>query len=238
MSSITIQNLFSNLLKYEIASTKQLEEWTESIDYLGFNPETILKNFLGLAKQKSREPLADLTFLLIFGMTRGTKIRSSKVMTSMKEESAQKLKELAEAYNIVDGAPTDKKNTITIGRLIASASPIVAKLMKNEEIAKRTAYLLAPKVAEVKEDQVELPDHLKFPGSNSLYPEEQKMCAAYEVWAQDFSLFITSREKKKTEAQRDQIMAEAVRFAEITRSSSVVKILKVEPAVLKSLLEG
>lgn len=155
----------------------------------------------------------------------------------MTEEAAMKLKELVSTYNIVDGKPVDKKKTMTIGRLIASAAPVMAKLMKNDAISARSAYLLAPPIAGSANSSVALPKHLRFPGSNCLYPDDEKMCNAYIQWTKEFSLYVTPPDRKKTEDQKTQLLLDAEKFAEVTRNSPILKILNIKEEVRMSLVQ-
>jgi hypothetical protein len=221
MTEITdLQTAFAAL--QESLSTENPDvalEFMESIAYQGFDPKAILQRIMDLSKgQDSKKTSSDILSMIRIACLRGTNLDCGSLEQGMlkpgtiTEQGAMFLTRLAKFYHI--RKKKQDRNTITLGRIVATFSPMVHEMMKDPAFRAKTTY----SQVKVKWTAEELPEEYRFPGSNSLYPNNESQQVAYMDWAMGFHLLI--RDKRK-ELNMEQAMKDVEEFAKITRDSPV-----------------
>jgi len=221
-----------------------LEQFLLITEYVGFDPIKIITALLSRAKDKvqRKELMEDMAWLIRLTLSRGTNARSTgkSMFTRMNPEGVEKAKRLIAKWGIVTDKPTSQlePTDVTLSRLIAVFSPYTAQILRNEAFFQRTTYArvdVTTPMLEGEGDPSKLPYHLRFPGSNALYPENQEMQLNYLAWSKRFAHLISP--KKPDPADVIEFSRKVTHFAEITRNSNPARIFNLSKESLAKLLE-
>lgn len=219
------------------------------IQYTGFDPVKTLSQFIALGNSSGRDVHADLARLLMLGIVRGTNTGEGAATSGaqagmMKENTMSKkgmemVKEFKRIYQLKPNKKAAKSPfDITIARLITSTAPIVANLLKEEKIWQASSYSRVPlKAHEGLGDPAVLPRHLRFPGSNSLYVDNEDWQAAYQSWARNFAVMINKNPMLSAE-NLEKLYNEAEKYSGLSRNSKILEMLGVNEEARKSIISS
>jgi len=227
----------------ESESREELNKFMNEVMYLGFDPMNTLAAVMHWAREKKleKEMHKDILCLLRVTLLRGTKADSTgkSMFTRMSTEGKLKIQGLIKRWNIVTNKHASALGPydVTLGRLIACFSPLVAKILKNKEFFSKSSYANVPTVAYTDLESPEiLPEHLRFPGSNSLYKTDDKMQSAYKAWSRNFTLMINPS-KKLTPAEEEALYEKSDSFAAVTKNSMICAKFGITSEALRQIVE-
>jgi len=225
-------------------SAEELSKFLSEVMYLGFDPMNTLAAIMQHAKDNKLEGSMhkDILTLLRVTLIRGTKADATgkSMFTRMSAEGKARIQPLILKWNIVTNKHASALGPydVTLGRLIACFSPLVARLLKDETFYSRSSYANVPMTEyEDLESPKILPNHLRFPGSNSLYAGNKQLQGAYMAWSRNFTLMINPKKSLSEEEEAD-LMERSDKFAEVTRNSPICAKFGITEKTLKQIVAG
>jgi len=242
-SAIAGQFLQTMLAAEESETVEELSKFMSEVMYLGFDPMNTLAAIMQWAKEKKyeKEMHKDILTLLRVTLLRGTKADSTQksMFTRMGPEGRKKIEALIKKWNIVTNKHASSLGPydVTLGRLIACFSTLVARILRNKEFFAKSSYANVPMntYADLETPTI-LPEHLRFPGSNSLYKDDDKMQSAYMSWSRNFTIMINPS-KKLTSAEEGALYEKSDSFAVVTRNSMICTKFGITGEALKQIVE-
>jgi len=150
----------------------------ELFQYQGFDPRLILS--LLKAKEGDTTRFArDMQALVVFGITRGTRVSREKVIERTSDEGKDVILRLKTKYGIKDIVPKTSKD-ITLARVLGVFPYLIARMM--------TMPGLARVIGTIPEG---LPVYLAFPGAPAIIPtDNQALFDLWRSWAYSFDQVI------------------------------------------------
>lgn len=240
-----IKQLLAGLIEADgrIFTEFALEQFFLMTEYVGFDPVKIITSLFSRAKnpEEQRELMADAVWLIRLFLTRGTNARSTgkSMFTRMSPEGVDKAKRLIARWGILTDKPLSQlePGDVTPSRMIAVFSPFTAQILRNKTFFERTTYArvdVTTPMPEGEGDPSKLPEHLRFPGSNGLYPDNDQMQLNYLAWSKRFAQLIAP--KKPDMSDIIEFNRKVTHFAEVTRHSNPMRIFKISKETLAALL--
>lgn len=220
-----------------------LEQFLSMTEYVGFDPVKIITSLYSKAKtpEEKRQLREDAVWLIRLFLTRGTNARSTgkSMFTRMNPEGVDKAKRLIAKWGILTDKPASQlePSDVTPSRMIAVFSPFTAQILRNETFFERTTYArvdVTTPMPEGEGDPSKLPKHLRFPGSNGLYPDNEQMQLNYLAWSKRFAQLIAP--KKPDLSDVIEFNRKVTQFAEVTRNSNPMRVFKISKETLAALL--
>jgi len=216
----TMEELFTNLPALSGDPAAILEE----VRYQGFDPILVIRNFY---TKEANKALAqkELMFLIRLAILRGT--RWDKAVMRMSEAGRAHVNALAMKYKLSATAGTGSDpNTLTLSRLVSAFAPFVAMLLKDPLMRENSTYrnvrldpitlTFGGETHQV--DPSQLPEHLRFPGSNSLGMDPD-MQLAYLAWSVRFHMLVNPRDSLQKAIETCQ------KWSVVTGNSQVLRTL-------------
>jgi len=154
----------------------------ESVEYayVGFDPSYTLDKLTEYAAANSRHFMVDMRKILVYYVTRGTKLDSEKAKLKTKESAYAELREIKDIYFIKDEKPK-KREDISVARIVGVFPHLTGKLL-----ASRIGRPVIP-------DYKLIPVGLQFASGASLIPKSPEfnhLFEAWVVWAKEFDNII------------------------------------------------
>jgi hypothetical protein len=187
-----------NYQEETLESVADLDEFYSDCQYMGFNPDTIVKRLKAIKKASNisnEDFYKDLNMMIMLVLSRGSIVANKgKFERKTSEKGVKQYKALKERYGIEEKSGAGlAPETITLLRVQAAYPQICAKLLITyPNLVTRFA------LSEGKPGS-KLPYFLMFPGSNALIPEgteaRDELLQEYVEYQKNFTRVIQSKEE-------------------------------------------